>query len=242
MSSDRGHAEYTDYDDFAEAYAAETENSLENAYYTRPAILDLAGDVTGRRILDIGCGAGPLMESLLARGATVTGVEPSIGMLNLARKRLGDDADLHQGALGGDPLPFPDATFDDAVACLVLHYLEDWAGPLAEIRRVLKPGGRLLVAVNHPFMYKLIHADGNYFATERYDEEYTFAGRTTDLTFWHRPLHTLMSEFLTAGFRITVVSEPPFLPEARDLFDLTAFPAGRFLGFLFLVLERPADA
>lgn len=46
-----------DYDTFAEAYAAENETSLINAYYTRPAILDLAGDVTGRRILDAGCGA-----------------------------------------------------------------------------------------------------------------------------------------------------------------------------------------
>ena len=48
-----------DYDSFAEAYAAETESNLINGYYTRPAILDLAGDVAGRRILDVGCGARP---------------------------------------------------------------------------------------------------------------------------------------------------------------------------------------
>ena len=48
-----------DYDSFAEAYAAETESNLLNGYYARPAILDLAGDVAGRRILDVGCGAGP---------------------------------------------------------------------------------------------------------------------------------------------------------------------------------------
>ncbi|WP_319462663.1 class I SAM-dependent methyltransferase [Micromonospora sp. RTP1Z1] len=66
-----------DYDRFAEAYAAETESNLINGYYTRPAILDLAGDVAGRRILDVGCGAGPLLATLRDRGAIVTGIEPS---------------------------------------------------------------------------------------------------------------------------------------------------------------------
>ena len=48
-----------DYDSFAEAYAASNENNLVNAYYERPAMLALAGDVAGRRILDAGCGQGP---------------------------------------------------------------------------------------------------------------------------------------------------------------------------------------
>ncbi|MFC7642257.1 hypothetical protein ACFQX6_15840 [Streptosporangium lutulentum] len=50
---------FNDYDRIAEGYAAENETSLLNAYYERPAMLELAGDVTGRRILDAGCGSGP---------------------------------------------------------------------------------------------------------------------------------------------------------------------------------------
>ena len=57
-----GSSRVNDYDSFAEAYAAENETSLANAYYERPAILALAGDVAGRRILDAGCGSGPLSE------------------------------------------------------------------------------------------------------------------------------------------------------------------------------------
>ncbi|MGZ6339527.1 MAG: SAM-dependent methyltransferase, partial [Candidatus Limnocylindrales bacterium] len=49
-------AAVNDYDSFAEAYSAETEANLVNGYYARPAILNLAGDVAGRRILDAGCG------------------------------------------------------------------------------------------------------------------------------------------------------------------------------------------
>jgi hypothetical protein len=52
-------ARRNDYGSFAEAYAAENETGLINAYYERPAVLELTGDVTSRRILDAGCGAGP---------------------------------------------------------------------------------------------------------------------------------------------------------------------------------------
>ncbi len=140
-----------DYDSFAEAYAAETESNLLNGYYARPAILDLAGDVAGRRILDVGCGAGPLLAALRDRGAIVTGADPSAKMLELARRRLGAGAALHRAGLGGGPLPFSDGAFDDVVACLVLHYLEDWKAPLTELRRVLSARRPAHRGVNHPF-------------------------------------------------------------------------------------------
>ena len=84
-----------DYDSFAEAYTAENEASLLNGYYCRPAILDLAGDVAGRRILDAGCGSGPIAAALRDRGAAVSGFDSSAGMLEAARRRLGPGADLH---------------------------------------------------------------------------------------------------------------------------------------------------
>ena len=113
-----------DYDSIAEAYSAENEANLVNAYYERPAMLALAGDVAAR-ILDAGCGAGPLFAALRDRGAIVTGFDKSAGMIELARRRLGGDADLQVADLGS-ALPFPDNTFDDVTASLVLHYLEDW--------------------------------------------------------------------------------------------------------------------
>jgi SAM-dependent methyltransferase len=233
-----------DYDSFAEAYAAETESNLLNGYYARPAILDLAGNVAGRRILDVGCGAGSLLAALRDRGAIVTGVDPSIKMLELARQRLGEGAALLQAGLGGAPLPFPDDAFDDAIACLVLHYLEDWKAPLADLRRVLMPGGRLIVAVNHPFGYKLQYPDADYFAPREYSEEYTFSGQNAQLTYWHRPLHAMTSAFIEAGFRISVVSEPPPAPGARERFPEVFEEvfgnrpsATAFLCFLFFLLE-----
>jgi SAM-dependent methyltransferase len=237
VTSDLDGSAANDYDDFAEAYAAETESSLINGYYTRPAVLELAGDVAGRRILDVGCGAGPLLAELRDRGAIVTGVDASVKMLELAAKRLGD-ADLRLADLRL-PLPFPDAAFDDVIVCLVLHYLEDWAAPLAELRRVLVPGGRLIVAVNHPFVHKLVYPDANYFAIRRHTEEFTFAGENAVLTFWHRPLHAMTSAFTAAGFRTSVISEPSPVPAAREHFPefFEKTPSGEFLCFLFFVLE-----
>jgi ubiquinone/menaquinone biosynthesis C-methylase UbiE len=241
LESSAGPAEQAvanDYDSFAEAYAAENETSLLNAYYARPAILDLAGDVAGRRILDAGCGAGTVSAALRDRGAVMTGFDYSAKMVELARRRLGDDVDLRVADIAS-PLPYPDAAFDDVIAALVLHYLEDWTVPLAESRRVLKPGGRLIVVVNHPIIFKVAHPEGDYFATTKWSEEYTFNGQKAVLTYWHRPLHAMTDAFTAAGFRTAVISEPPPAPEARELFpdELAQFPSGAFLSFLFFVLE-----
>jgi len=85
----------SDYDSFADAYSAENESNLFNRYYERPAMLRLAGDVSGRRILDAGCGSGLLSAALRAKGAVVTGFDSSAAMVDLARQRLGGSAELY---------------------------------------------------------------------------------------------------------------------------------------------------
>ncbi len=199
----------------------------------------LAGDVAGR-ILDAGCGSGPLFAALRDRGAVVTGFDSSAGMLEQARRRLGDDADLRVADLGR-PLPFPDGAFDDVIASLVLHYLEDWGPALAEVRRVLSPGGRLIVAVDHPFAVQTLLGqagkEADYFETHSWSEEWTMGGQAVPMVFWHRPVHAMTDAFTAAGFRISVISEPHPAPEARELFpeELEKFPTS----FLSPVL-RPA--
>jgi SAM-dependent methyltransferase len=238
---DDGRGAVNDYDSFAEAYTEQNESNLINGHYCRPAILDLAGDVAGRRILDAGCGSGPLSAALRDRGAAVTGFDSSAKMVELARRRLGPDADLRVADLGS-PLPYPDAAFDDVIACLVLHYLQDWTAALAELRRVLKPGGRLIVAVDHPFAVALMQREAgrkpDYFATSNWTEEWTVGGHSALMSFWTRPLHAMTDAFTAAGFRIAVVSEPPPAPGARERFpEILADIPSAFLCFLFFVLQ-----
>ncbi|MFB7576385.1 class I SAM-dependent methyltransferase [Streptomyces sp. NPDC056165] len=231
-----------DYNSFAEAYTAANETNLVNAYYERPAMLALAGDVAGRRILDAGCGSGALFAALRDRGAIVSGFDTSAGMLELARQRLGDGADLQVADLGS-PLPYADDTFDDVAASLVLHYLEDWGPALAELRRILRPGGRLIASVDHPFAINLIHreagreAECNYFDTTNWTVEWTIGGQTALVSRWHRPLHAMIEAFIGAGFRITVISEPDPDPAAREMFPEAIAAEPRFLCFLFFVLQ-----
>ena len=227
-----------DYDRLAESYDESNETDIQNAYYERPAMLALAGDVEGRRILDAGCGAGPLLADLKARGAHVSGFDPSTAMLELARRRV-PDADLRVADLTA-PLPYADAEFDDVIASLVLHYLEDWTGPLAEVRRVLKTGGRFLMSVDHPFAIHAIHrAEGrrtNYFETYNWTETWDHTGEPVEMSFWNRPLHAMTGAFTAAGFTVAEIAEPLPVPEAAELFPddhaaLTSSPS-----FLFFVL------
>jgi ubiquinone/menaquinone biosynthesis C-methylase UbiE len=226
-----------DYDDFAEAYAADNEVNLLNGHYERPAVVSLAGDVDGRRILDVGCGAGPLSAALRDKGAIMSGFDLSAEMIALARRRLGEDADLRVGDLA-EPLPYADAAFDDVVASLVLHYLQDWTEPLAELRRVLKPGGRLILSVNHPIVYRALNPNAEYFDVAEFSYDAEHAGRTVVYTNWHRPLQGMSDAFTTAGFRISAISEPPIAPDTpsevipEHLKDVT-----RFISFIFFVLE-----
>lgn len=230
-------ARANDYDAFAEAYAAENDHSLVNAYYERPAMMALVGDVSGRRVLDAGCGSGPLAAALHDRGAHVTGVDVSVGMLAIAERRLGDDVALHVTDVQ-DPLPFQDGAFDIVTASLLLHYLQDWGPTLAEFRRVLTPGGRLVASVDHPVVaYTIVDPRPDYFATTSYSFEWTFGGRSVPMTFWRRPLHAMLDAFAAAGLCVKSICEPQPDPSARDSYpdgfdDLSTRPA-----FLFFVVE-----
>ncbi|MDF2093706.1 class I SAM-dependent methyltransferase [Knoellia sp. 3-2P3] len=228
-------APVADYDSFAAAYSASNENNLFNAYYARPEMIRLAGDVAGLEILDAGCGSGPLMEALGGKDAVVSGFDLSPAMVELARQRLGEDADVRVADLAA-PLPYPNDAFDLVVASLSLHYVKDWASVLVELRRVLKPGGRLIVSIIHPTVYAIVYPEADYFALTQYSEDYDFGEGTVWMTYWHRPLQDVINTFIDAGFGIKRVTEPP--PAANTPAELLPNADGRsFICFLFFELE-----
>jgi SAM-dependent methyltransferase len=108
----------------------------------RALVLDALAPEPGEAILDVGCGPGFYVADLLERGATVTGVDSSLAMLAIARQRA-PAASLLEGA--ATRLPLEDATFDRALSVQVLEYVADVDGALAELRRVLRPGGRVVI-------------------------------------------------------------------------------------------------
>jgi ubiquinone/menaquinone biosynthesis C-methylase UbiE len=112
-------------------------------------LVELSAARPGEVCLDVGCGTG-LVANGLARavgpGGQVTGLDVSEGMLRLARSRALDNTTFHRAS--ADPhLPFRDATFGLVTFCDSLAYLGDPARALEEARRVLRPGGRIALAL-----------------------------------------------------------------------------------------------
>jgi ArsR family transcriptional regulator len=99
---------------------------------------------------DLGCGTGRISASLAPFVRQVVAVDDSRAMLNAARRRLADAAnvDFRQGDL--ESLPVGDGELDAAVLALVLNYVAEPARALAEVQRALKPGGRMLVVDMQP--------------------------------------------------------------------------------------------
>ena len=111
------------------------------------ALLALVPETDAGRLLDIGTGTGRVLELLAPRVSQGIGVDASKAMLALARSRLARPGFAHCSVRLADMyrLPLAEASFDIAVVQMVLHYAEDPPGVLAEVARVLRPGGRLIV-------------------------------------------------------------------------------------------------
>ncbi|QPF90823.1 class I SAM-dependent methyltransferase [Bradyrhizobium commune] len=222
-----------DYDAFAEAYDADNETNAWNAYYERPAILSLVGNVAGFRVLDAGCGGGAHAAALVDRGAILTGIDSSAGLLEIAQRRLEGRGQFLLADLN-EPLPFDDGAFDLIVASLVMHYLPDWSPPLSEFNRLLAHSGRLVISTHHPFMGHQLGGSDNYFETYSFSETWQRGGESMTMRFWHRPLHAMFDALNLAGFHIDILREPQPDPRARTRFpeayqSLTTKP--RFLFF-----------
>ena len=99
----------------------------------------------GWAIGDLGCGTGMVSESLAPFVARVVAVDSSAAMLAAARTRLAPAKNVEVRAGELEALPIDDGELDAALLFLVLHYVAEPAAALAEARRVLRPGGRLLV-------------------------------------------------------------------------------------------------
>ena len=166
----------------------------------------LRGSVTaGDRALDVGCGTGEFTAALADAGAVPIGVEVAEAALERARARH-PEGDFRLVPLDG-ALPFEDGVFDLVWASEVIEHVSDTARWLSEVRRVLVPGGRLLVTT--PSHGRLRVALGGI---ERFSEP---LGDHLHL-YTARSLRTLLDEYGFAEIEVRAVEGPPLL--RRSLF------------------------
>jgi SAM-dependent methyltransferase len=197
-----------------------------------------------RRVLDIGCGEGQVSRLAVKIGAErVTGVDPTMAQLVVARERGGGPEYARAEATA---LPFPDASFDAVVVCLVFEHIIDHRAAIAEIARVLEPGGRFLFMLNHPLLqapnsgWVIDHInDEQYWRVGDYlveDVDMEELGLGVKLPFVHRPLSQYINAMAHNRLLIERMEEPAppegFLARAEEYRDAATIPR------LLLLLAR----
>lgn len=215
--------------------------------YAEQIVPLLAEQLTAARptlVLDIGCGEGQLAR--LAAGLpgvrNVVGIDPTLSQLEEARRRQGlvvagkAPVSYARGVAGA--LPLRNSSFDAAFACLVFEHIEGVDAALAEVGRVLRPGGTFLLMLNHP----ILQAPGSGWVDDHIlGEQYWRIGpylvehhgveevdKGVWLPFIHRPLSVYVNTLVSVGFYITGMAEPSpppgFLERADEYREAAAYP------------------
>jgi len=227
------------FDELADEFAAKVGTKAHNAYYERPAMLSLLPDVEGGRMLDAGCGPGHYAEWLLDRGAAVVCLDVSPRMVELARERVGDRAEVRQADLAA-PLDFlDDESFDGVLAPLVLDYIRDWRPLFAELHRLLRPGGFFLFSFEHPFSDFSERHMANYFDTEIVECVWRGFGSPVPVRCYRRSLGEVLKPIVECGFEIDAVLEPLPTPEFEKADPEDYVKLQKRPGFLCLRLRKP---
>ena len=192
----------------------------ENDYHNLlllPLTIELAGDARGLDVFDLGCGEGGVGRMLAERGATVVGVDSSPSLVAVAQQRASEAGlNISYFCANANALtPISAESFHVVVAAMVLMNVDDYPAAVAEVRRVLRPGGRLVMSITHPCFSAPVSqwVDAEYFAVDRYfdrvlREDYITAKFRRPVLRWHRPLEDFMRPLLQHGFVLQSFHEP----------------------------------
>ena len=188
-----------------------------------------------KRVIDVGCGEGQLSRRIAAGGSWVVGVDITANQITEAAAR-GGDARFARAC--GEALPFAAGAFDGVVICLTLEHLEPFEPAVHEVGRVLAPGGRFILFLNHPLLQS---PDSGWVDDQILGEQYWRVGPYLEdgvsveevgpgikLPFMHRPLSRYVNVMAGCGLLVEHMDEPPpppgFLARAPEYAEAALIP------------------
>lgn len=200
---------YDDGEFFAGYERLRTEDAGLNSAIEAPAIAGLLPDVSGLRVVDLGCGFGTACLDYARAGASsVVGVDPSERMLEIARRIEDPVVTFIQGY--AEDVEFPAGSVDVVVSSLAMHYVADLSAVFARVRVWLAPTGVLVFSMEHPVI--TASPDGqtdegwllrDYFRRGRRDTSWFVDG----VVKYHRTVGDVVTGLVTAGFRLEALLE-----------------------------------
>lgn len=233
------------WEDHAEWWQREFTDGVDPEYTEQILPLITQHLPSGGRLLDVGCGEGQVARMAAElNGMEVVGLDPAMTQVSVATGRAGGPVYLQGGAAA---LPHPDGVFDAAVACLVFEHIEDLDGALAEVARVVRPGGRFLFLLNHP----LLQTPGSGWIDDQVLDPpeqywrigpYLVEGDTIEqvengvfIRFFHRPLSRYLNTASDLRLKLVRMEEPAppqgFLDRAPEYLEAASIPRLLFLRF-----------
>jgi SAM-dependent methyltransferase len=174
------------------------------------------GDLRGKRVLDLGCGAGRWSERLVAAGATVVGVEPAAPMIERARARALENLTLVEASAESF---VPDGQFDGLLASMSLDHVEDLGGVLRRLSSSLRPGAWCIVTTEHPLRTATLRGsrwieegESRSARVRDYDQRgwrtFDWFGRPEPVHVFHRTVGEWLEVLVSAGLELVEVREP----------------------------------
>ena len=227
------------YEKIAERFSEKAPSKAENAYIEQPAMRRSVGEVRGLKIFEAGCGPGILAEYLVHEGAKVVGFDVSPKMIELAKKRVPQNATFFVADMA-KTLPIgQDGQFDMVVASLSIDYIENWTIPLSEFYRLLKPKGKFIFTIQHPIgswnWYKPTSAFGVQYVEASWKD---FNDEPVTMPDYYRSFEEVINPLITAGFRILKVEDLKPIDALRTLDPYKFGKYSKLATFMCVIVEK----